>query len=593
MFKKIICLLLTVLLVCSVAVACKKGGTENTEDSVSNSIDETVSETVPEEDYEILISELGSYVIIYPEDATDELKNSANDLASSLSKKFDIIVSARNDNPVNFKGESQIGEYEIIIGDTRREESEALLSRLKYNDRGYMIFGKKIAIASHDPSTTASLVSEFSSLIRSIKKDATVFFSSDMNKIHRGTYDFEAMTVGTRDISEYSIVYSEGDRFEQALAKKLWRAIAEKCGAMLPMVSDSTIDSDLEIRIGVSRGSKFDELLNAETGTGFATIQGNTVYLCGYTAIGKAVAVESFITGFKAAAGSGTHKLTAVNKTVKDSGAESSMSFNLTADGMNDARAERVIETIVRYLPDTVGLQECSSDWKDAILSELGDYYGYIGTGRDAQGTGLATAILYAKEKYTVKEQGTKWLSYTPDVSSKLGGADANYTYTYAVLENKDGTEFMVLNTQLGKTAAVRNEQAAMLLDFMYEYKDIPVIFTADMNCAEGSEAFNILVCEFMRHAAAICTIDKMGSFTHQNITDTLLVYDKYIDVSYMEVAHMRIDGAYASDSRAAYIEYTVDMAGTDYTESGTSDDKLTVVPDRDGNGYLPVDPAS
>ena len=592
MFKKIISILLIFILVGSFVVSCKKDNGPTDDGTPQDSVEESESEDTPELSYEILVSELANYAVIYPEDANDSLKNAANDLVNTLSKSYGIIISSKNDNPVNFKGESQVGEYEIIIGDTRREESKTLLSQLEYNDRGYMIIGKKIVIAAHDSFTTASLVFEFSSMVRSQKKNATVFFDSSMNKIYRGTYKYGTITVGDVDISKFSIVYSAGNNFEKALAQKLWRAIAEECGSMLNVISDSEPATQYEMIIGTGRSTRPTELNSAAAEAGYAAIAGSTVILSGNSALGKSAAVESLISGFKNGTASDVHRLTAAGGLVYDTGSASSMSFNLTADGMNDARARRVVETIVRYLPDTVGLQECSAEWKAILLSELGDYYGYIGTGRDAQGTGLATAVLYAKDKFTVKDSGTKWLSYTPDVSSRLGGADANYTYTYAVLERANGEQLMVLNTQLCKTAAVRNEQATMLLDFMYGHKDKAIIFTAALGCAENSEAFNTLVCEFMRHAAAICSIEKLGSVTHATITDTVLVYDKYIDVSYMEVASARIDGDYASKSNAAYIEYVINMDGTDFTESGTSDDKLTVVPDRDGENYLPVDPA-
>ena len=96
------------------------------------------------------------------------------------------------------------------------------------------------------------------------------------------------------------------------------------------------------------------------------------------------------------------------------------MTFNVSAESFTEDRGEKVVETIVKYLPDAIGLQECSADWREYLMAHLGAYYGYVGVGRDANGTGLATAILYAKEKLTVKDSATKWLSATPDEVSKL-----------------------------------------------------------------------------------------------------------------------------------------------------------------------------
>lgn len=598
MSKRIISLILVFLLVGAVAVSCKKKNqeTEGEESQTEQVSDESQVETEAPAPvfFEILVSELENYMIVYPEGASDEVKRAANDLATAISDKYGVIISSKNDNPTNYMGESQVGEYEILIGDCRRDESQTFLSEIEYSDRGYKVIGKKLVIASHDAFTTLSLVSEVSSIVRAQAKDSTVFFNTDMDKIYRGSYTYDALTLSGHDISEYRIVYPKGSKFDAALAQKLRRAVAEECGSLLDIVSDNEAAEAYEILIGnTSRQAKPSALGSESEGAGYVALLGDTLILCGNSALGNAAAVGSLIDLFRGVGGAGTLALSVSDGIVYDTGSDSSMSFNLTAAGKNSARVSRVVETIVRYLPDTVGLQECSSDWKDSLLSELGDYYGYIGTGRDAQGSGLSTGILYAKHKLTVVDSGTRWLSYTPDEVSKLGGADANYTYTWAKLKNSKGQTFTVLNTQLGNTAAVRAEQASMLLDFMYEMRDTAIIFTADMNCAEGSEPFNTLLCEFMRHSAAICASDKMGSYTAANLTDTLLVYDKYIDVYYMEVAYNRIDGAFASDSRAAYVEYVIDMSGTSYTESGTSDDKLTVVPDRDGSGYDPLDPAA
>lgn len=589
MSKKIISLMLVFLLVGATIVSCKKKKQEADNITVESDVETEASAFC-----EILVSELENYVIVYPEGASDDVKDSVNDLATAISDKYGVIISSKNDNPVNYMGEPQVGEYEILIGDCRRDESQAFLSGLEYSDRGYGVVGKKLVIAAHDAFTTLSLVSEIASIVRAQSKDNTVFFNTDMDKIYRGSYTYDTMTLGGRDISEYRIVYPKGSNFDAALSQKLRRAVAEECGSMLHIVSDDEAAVANEILIGnTNRISKPTALGSASAGAGYTSLSGDKLILCGNSALGNAAAVDSFIGLFRGVGGAEVLALSVSDGIVYDTGANSSMSFNLTAAGKNSARVSRVVETIVRYLPDTVGLQECSSEWRDSLLAELGDYYGYIGTGRDAQGSGLSTGILYAKHKLTVVDSGTRWLSYTPNEVSKLGGADANYTYTWAKLKSNEGQIFTVLNTQLGNTAAVRAEHATMLLDFMYEMRDTAIIFTADMNCSEGSEPFNTLLCEFMRHSAAICSSDKMGSFTRTNLTDTVLVYDKYVDVYYMEVAYSRIDGAYASDSCAAYIEYVIDMNGTPYTESGTSDDKLTIVPDRDGTGYDPLDPAA
>ena len=595
MSKRLISLILVLILLITALVSCKKDPAKGDGSEPADTSD-TVAEPstdAPEQFCEITPDELENYVIIFPENVSNEMMNAINTLASAFSIKFGITMRTKDDNPVNFKGESQVGEYEIIIGDTRREESKKFLSELEYGDRGYKIIGKKIVIASHNSYTTAITTTEFSSVVRRTDKNAKVFFNSDMNSITRGSYTYGTITVGSADISEYRIVYPEGKSFEAALAKKLWRAIAESCGSMLAVVSDREAASGYEILIGkTNRQSSAPN--NTDNGKGRVELNGNNVCLYGNSALGNAVAVEAFIESFAKGEKSETLSLNVTNGSVTDTASASTMTFNVSTDGMTDARSEAVLETIVRYLPDTVGLQEVSAEWKKFFTDRLGDYYGYIGIGRDAEGTGVSAAILYAKEKFTVEESGTKWLSETPDEVSKLNGANANYTYAYASLKRSDGAQLLHINTQLGNTSAVRTEQAKLLVEFMYKNRDKAILLTGDLNCVEGSVEFNALVCEFMRHSAAITHSAQLGGATHGNLSDTILVYDKYIDVSYMNVASERIDGAFASSSSAAYAEYVINYDGTDYTESGiTPNGQLTWEPDRDGEAlppYIPFD---
>ena len=585
MSKKLISLILVLILLITALVSCKKTPADEGGNEPSDTVTEPSTDD-PEPFYEIAPDELENYAIVYPENVTDEMMDAINTLASAFSMKFGISMRTKDDTPVNYKGESQIGEYEIIVGDTRREESTEFLSELEYSDRGYKIIGKKIVIASHDSHTTAITVPEFSSLVRRTSKDAKVFFSSDMNSITYGAYTYGTIKIGSADISEYRIVYPEGKNFEATLAKKLWRAIAENCGSMLTIVSDSEPASGYEILIGKT-SRQASALNNADKGKGRVELIGNNVYLYGDSALGNAIAVEAFIESFANGEKSESLSLNVNSGSVIDTTSASAMSFNVTSSGITDARAEAVLETIVKYLPDTVGLQEVSLEWKNFLMEHLGDYYGYIGVGRDAEGTGLSAAILYAKEKLTVTESGTKWLSDTPDQVSKLDGADANYTYTYALFKDTNGTPVMHINTQLGTSSAVRTAEARMILDFMYAHKDTAILLTGDLNATEGSEEFNALVCEFMRHSASIAESKQLGSYTSAQLSDTVLVYDKLMDVHCINVATKRIDGVYASSSYAAYIEYTISYNGTDSTASGvTSNGKLTWEPDRDGETF-------
>ena len=275
-------------------VACKKEE-ETAEDTETT---ETVEEqpTVSE----ITVEELANYVIVYSSKATDEVASAASTIASAFATKFGVTMKARDDSYMDRTGELVIEEYEILLGDTNREESKQFLSELKYKDKGYMMIGKKIVVGAHDFSTTASMASEFASFIRKSDKKSDVFFTPEKNTIKAGEYTYGAMTVGGADISEYRIVYPDGAGLEAVMATKIKRAIAESCGVILETVSDAQEATDKEILIGkTNRDVDLSTLDGAEVGKGFVGTYGSKLLICGNGSTGVSTATDVFIALFK------------------------------------------------------------------------------------------------------------------------------------------------------------------------------------------------------------------------------------------------------------------------------------------------------
>ena len=67
-------------------------------------------------------------------------------------------------------------EFEILVGNTNREETETFLSGLLWNDYGYAIIGNKIVIAGHTNEGTANAMKHFLEHLKS-GDHTTVFFS--------------------------------------------------------------------------------------------------------------------------------------------------------------------------------------------------------------------------------------------------------------------------------------------------------------------------------------------------------------------------------------------------------------------------------
>ncbi|SFC07484.1 Metal-dependent hydrolase, endonuclease/exonuclease/phosphatase family [Flexibacter flexilis DSM 6793] len=172
--------------------------------------------------------------------------------------------------------------------------------------------------------------------------------------------------------------------------------------------------------------------------------------------------------------------------------------LDVASDGENDwnHRRDFLTSQIKFYEPDLFGVQEATPNQVqdlDAILTQ----YAHIGIGREGEGKGEASAIFFKKEKYTVSNQQTFWLSETPNTISK--GWDASYlrVCTYALFRDKQTKEtFWVFNTHLDNNGVVARQKGIELI--LAKIKEVnkagyPVILTGDFNATPNSEVISNL----------------------------------------------------------------------------------------------------
>ena len=100
------------------------------------------------------------------------------------------------------------------------------------------------------------------------------------------------------------------------------------------------------------------------------------------------------------------------------------MTFNIRTSNILDGdnawpyRKELVVETIRRFAPHVVGMQEAISEQIEYLASALPEYR-WLGIDRrlnGGQGLSEATPIFYRHDELTPIESGNFWLTETPDV---------------------------------------------------------------------------------------------------------------------------------------------------------------------------------
>lgn len=180
------------------------------------------------------------------------------------------------------------------------------------------------------------------------------------------------------------------------------------------------------------------------------------------------------------------------------------MSYNirldLKSDGENwwEKRKDKVAGMINYYEADFVGLQEVVHNQLLYLKDSLRGY-DFIGVGRDdGKEAGEYSCIFYKKDKYTIVQQSTFWLSPTPDLPSKGWDAALNRVCTYGLFKNNKTKQLLwVFNTHfdhMGKQA--RLESAKLIIKKISELntKNYPVLVSGDFNSRPEDEPSKYMI---------------------------------------------------------------------------------------------------
>ena len=198
------------------------------------------------------------------------------------------------------------------------------------------------------------------------------------------------------------------------------------------------------------------------------------------------------------------------------------MSFNVRVDVASDGedawpnRVEAVAATIREA--DVVGVQEATP----AMLTTLDGVlpaFRRVGVGRDADGGGEQSAILYRADRLRVVDGGTFWLSPTPDVPGSVGwDAALPRIATWARFEDAEGVPFTLVNTHfdhIGETA--RRESARLVAARALALANGgPLVVTGDMNADDDSAPYAALA-DALRDARLVSETPPRGGHATWN----------------------------------------------------------------------------
>ena len=250
------------------------------------------------------------------------------------------------------------------------------------------------------------------------------------------------------------------------------------------------------------------------------------------------------------------------------------MSFNIRYNNPADGehawpnRRDRVASVIRFHKADLVGMQEVLRD-QISDLEILLPQYGWVGVGRDdGKNGGEFSPIFYRKERFTVLDSGTFWLSETPEVigSKSWDAAITRIANWVILLDLQSNQEFLHLNTHFDHRGEVARTNSAALI--VARLKNLargrPVLVSGDFNVPPTAPAYDTMTSamddSYIKTATAphgpLGTFGgfEVGSTANEQRIDYVFVDSTFQVLRYAALSD-QWDGSYPSDHLPVLVE--------------------------------------
>ena len=229
-------------------------------------------------------------------------------------------------------------------------------------------------------------------------------------------------------------------------------------------------------------------------------------------------------------------------------------------------RAPLMIEDLEEQAPVIIGFQEVTR-WHYKYLVKCLPQYDSTITYRDDTLFAEGCPIFYHTDRFTLVDQGSFWLSETPEVMSKDWGSSHYRVCGYVILTDKQtGENFVVFNTHLDHVSdEARINGIQVVLDKIAEFGGYPSLIMGDFNALEGSETY-ISVTEHFNDAMYVAeesdpgyTYQNWGNLDNADRIDYFMLSKTGFKVNRYEVLDGVRDGVYTSDHCPIVLNVTLE----------------------------------
>ena len=257
------------------------------------------------------------------------------------------------------------------------------------------------------------------------------------------------------------------------------------------------------------------------------------------------------------------------------------MTYNVRLDTPDDLenvwanRKARLINVIKFNKAEIFCLQEPLPNQVNDLQQAFPEF-GYYGVGReDGQNKGEFNPVFYDKRRFSVLENGTFWLSETPEVAGSKGWyATLPRIVTWLKMQDMmSGSSFYLFNTHFDHSSQNARDQSAILL--IAKVQEIAqgeaIIISGDFNDSPTSKPYKTIIENAsgleLKDAVTVSKYPHHGpSFTFVGfdfigvpgrVIDYIFVNQK-IDVTWHTTITDNWDGVYPSDHLPVLIEFEI-----------------------------------
>lgn len=218
-------------------------------------------------------------------------------------------------------------------------------------------------------------------------------------------------------------------------------------------------------------------------------------------------------------------------------------------------RAGLLVKGIQNYAPGVIGFQEATKLQYNYLKDVLYQYDSVIKY-RDFLPNSEGCPVFYRTDLYNLVDEGSFWLSETPDRMSRDWDAGSYRICTYVILQDK-ATEkkFVVFNTHLDNASEVaRVNGIALVLEKIKEFGSLPAMLMGDFNAEEGTVTYLSATENFddvkyrTEDTMTSCTYQAFGKHLDYDCIDYIMISKQGFEVKQYKVITDTYDGVYSSD---------------------------------------------